>query len=79
MAIKTKKNRKNSPITPIKNITCNIPSCYEKNIQWLIDPIDPSEKEFAWNKFWEYQNKYYEQERKRLNKKRLGRGKTNAS
>jgi len=21
----------------MKNITCNIPSCYEKNIQWLID------------------------------------------
>ncbi|HEY0090761.1 MAG TPA: ribbon-helix-helix domain-containing protein [Candidatus Lokiarchaeia archaeon] len=32
-----KKNKKKAPRTPMKNITINLPTCYDKNIQWLID------------------------------------------
>jgi Arc/MetJ-type ribon-helix-helix transcriptional regulator len=32
-----KKNKNKTPKTPMKNITINLPKCYDKNIQWLID------------------------------------------
>ena len=30
-------NKIKEPRTPMKNITINLPSIYDKNIQWLID------------------------------------------
>ena len=57
-----KKNKNKTPKTPMKNITINLPSCFDDNIQWLIDnKIISSRSEAIRTALRDYLRKEYEQ------------------
>jgi Arc/MetJ-type ribon-helix-helix transcriptional regulator len=57
-----KKNKKKASKTPMKNITINLPACFDDNIQWLIDnKIISSRSEAIRTALRDYLHKEYEE------------------